>query len=277
MQNAETPSPSPASRHPLANGEAGGGADATPAAPAARPSGRAWLLVVAAGLLAGPAGFGCGEYAARVFAPSLELPPGIRGDRDKAPAEHARRLLESEFRTAIASNGTFGALLGLALGGAGGLARRSARAALWAGLIGLVLGGAAGAMGASLLVPLYNALHAPPSPDNATEEFFLAMATHGGMWAAVGGAAGLALGLGLGGRRAAPSLIGGLLGALVAATLYELCGPVPFPQERTLQPLGPRPELRLFACLATALLSSAGALWASEHLSLRRPTRPILS
>src|SRR3954449_12888667 len=56
-----------------------------------RLSGRVWMMVLAGGLLAGLAGFGLGEYALQLLAPSLDLPPGIRGDRDKAPVEHARR------------------------------------------------------------------------------------------------------------------------------------------------------------------------------------------
>ncbi|WP_165225575.1 hypothetical protein [Aquisphaera insulae] len=277
MQNDEVSPSDPGSRDPLLDPSERGDQAAAVDPTAARLPRRAWPLVVAAGLLAGLAGFAGGEYAAKVFAPSLDLPPGIRGDREKAPAEHFRRLIESEFRTAIASHGTFGALLGLALGAAGGLARRSARAALTSAVIGLPLGAAAGALSASLLVPFYNAHHSAPSPENATEEFFLAMGTHGGIWAAIGGVAGLALGLGLGGRRSALALVGGVLGALLATVLYELGSPVMFPQQKTFQPLGPIPELRLFGHLATALLVAAGALWAATNLSVRRPPPAVSS
>ena len=60
-----------------------------PAAEAAisRPSGRAWTMVLVGGLLAGLAGFGLGEYALQLLAPSLDLPPGIRGTtRSRLPS-----------------------------------------------------------------------------------------------------------------------------------------------------------------------------------------------
>ena len=50
---------------------------------------------------------------------------------------------------------------------------------------------------------------------------------------AVGAAAGLALGLGLGGGRVARAIIGGILGAAVAAVIYEFGGAVVFPLDRT--------------------------------------------
>ena len=125
-----------------------------------RPSGRTWMMVLAGGLLAGLAGFGFGEYALRLFAPSTDLPPGIQGDQTLAPLEHARRVRESQDRTATVSYGVLGALLGLALGAAGGLARRSPRAAITAALIGLVLGAAAGAGTTFLILPWYHASYA---------------------------------------------------------------------------------------------------------------------
>src|SRR5947209_8158237 len=84
-----------------------------------RPSGRAWMMVLAGGLLAGVAGFGLGEYALELLAPSPDLPPGIRGDREKAPIEHARRRHASQDQVATISYGVLGALLGLTLGAAG--------------------------------------------------------------------------------------------------------------------------------------------------------------
>ena len=159
------------------------------------------MMVLAGGLLAGLAGFGFGEYSLRLFAPSLELPPGIKGDQTLAPREHARRVRESPGPIATLSYGVLGAFLGLALGAAGGLARRSPRAAITAALIGLLLGAAAGAGTTFLILPWYHASYALPSPENANQQLGLALATHGGIWMAVGAVAGLALGLGLGGGR----------------------------------------------------------------------------
>jgi hypothetical protein len=237
---------------------------------ASRHSSRTWMMVLTGGLLAGLAGFAFGEYALQLFAPSLVLPPEIRGDQTRAPLEHARRVRESQDRAATLSYGVLGALLGLALGAAGGMARRSPRAAITAALIGLVLGAAAGAGTTFLLLPWYHVFHAIPSPENATQELCLALATHAGIWVAVGTAAGLALGLSQGGGRVAQAIIGGILGAALATAIYEFGGAVVFPLDRTLQPTAMAPGPRLLAHLAVALCVSAGTLWAADHLSLRR-------
>jgi hypothetical protein len=228
------------------------------------------MLVLAGGLLAGLAGFGFGEFAPQLVPPSFDIPREMRGDRYRVLHEHARRLSESQDRAAALSYGVLGALLGLALGAAGGLARRSPRAAVTAALIGLVLGAAAGTGTTFLLLPWYHASRGVPNMDNATQELGLALATHGGIWVAVGAAAGLALGLGLGGRRVAQAIIGGILGAAVAAVLYDFGGGIVFPMDKTFGPTAMAPAPRLLAHLAVALFVSAGALWAAHHLSLRR-------
>jgi hypothetical protein len=228
------------------------------------------MIVLAGGLVAGLAGFGFGEFAPQLVPPSYDLPRAIRGDRFRVLGEHARRLRASQDQAATLSYGVLGALLGLALGAAGGLARRSPRAAFTAAPIGLVLGAAAGTATTFLLLPWYHASHGLPSPDNATQELGLALATHGGIWVAVGAAAGLALGLGLGGGRVARAIIGGILGAAVATVLYEFGGAIVFPRDKTFEPTAMAPAARLLAHLAVALFVSAGALWAAYHLSLRR-------
>lgn len=227
-------------------------------------------MVLAGGLLAGLAGFACGEFALKLLAPSLELPPGIKGDQTLAPREHARRVLESQDRSATASYGVLGAFLGLTLGAAGGLSRRSRGAAVTAALSGLVLAGAAGAATTFLILPWFHTSFAPPSDDNAMQQLSLAMETHGGIWMAIGAAAGLAFGIGLGGGRLARAIVGGILGAALAAIIYEITGAVAFPLDNTSQPTAMAPAPRLLAHLAVAICVAAGTLWASYYLSLRR-------
>jgi hypothetical protein len=227
-------------------------------------------MVLALGLIAGLAGFGFGEYSLRLFAPSLELPPGIKGDQILAPREHARRLRESQHQASTFSYGALGALLGVALGLAGGMARRSPGRAVGAALVGLVLAAAAGAGTTFLLVPWYHASQPIPSPDNAMQELGFALAMHGAVWAAIGAAAGLSLGLGLGGKQVAPAMIGGVLGAALATVIYEFGGAIGFPLDRTVQPMAMTPAPRLLAQVAVALCVSAGTLWAANHLGLRR-------
>jgi hypothetical protein len=237
---------------------------------AARPSASTWILVLAGGLLAGLVGFGSGEYALQLFEPSKELPPGIKGDRTLAPREHARRIRVSQDQTATFSYGVLGAFLGLALGAAGGLERRSPRAVITAALLGLLLGAVAGAGTTFLILPWYRAAYALPSPDNANQQLGLALATHGGIWMVIGAGAGLALGLGLGGRRFARAAFGGILGAAIAAVIYEFVGAVEFPLERTYLPTAMAPVPRLLAHLTVAICVSAVSLWAAYDLTLRR-------
>jgi hypothetical protein len=177
----------------------------------------------------------------------------------------------SRDRAAALAYGGLGLALGLALGVAGGLARGSSRAAIAAGLAGLILGGAAGALSTLSLLPSYHAARAAALDEDATNDLALALRTHGGIFIAVGAAAGLALGLGLGGgERTARALFGGVLGAALAAVIYEFGGAIVFPVAQTFRPMAVVPAPRLLAHLSVALCVSAGALGAAQHLQLRR-------
>jgi hypothetical protein len=75
---------------------------------------------------------------------------------------------------------------------------------------------------------------------------------HGLPWAAVGAAGGLAFGIGLGGRaRAGRALLGGLLGAVAGAFLFEMIGAMALPGSKTVEPIAATWGIRLLAqCLA---------------------------
>jgi hypothetical protein len=92
--------------------------------------------------------------------PNLDLPPEIRAEGPQVPIETERRMRISRDRAAALAYGSLGMLLGLALGAAGGRARRSPRAAIAAGLTGLILGGSAGAGATLALLPSYHAARA---------------------------------------------------------------------------------------------------------------------
>jgi hypothetical protein len=181
----------------------------------------------------------------------------------------------SNDRIAALTHGGLGLLLGLSLGAAGGLVRRSTRAAIAAGVVGLVLGGAAGAATTMLVVPSYHANRADLSDEERNSDLGLALRTHGAIDLAIGAAAGFALGLGLGGgaARVARATFGGILGAGLAAVIYEFAGALLFPVAETFQPVAKYPEPRLMAHLTTAFWVSAGAFWAVHHLRLRRAKR----
>jgi hypothetical protein len=234
---------------------------------------RAWLIILAAGVLAGLVGFGIGEAAPRLVPPSLDLPPEIRASSSQAPIETERRMKIARDRAAAVAYGGLGAVLGLALGAAGGLARGSPRAAVAAALAGMVLGAAAGAGATLAVLPSYHAARAAAPDADITNDLALALRTHGGIWAAVGAAVGLAFGLGLrGGARIARAIIGGVLGAALATVVYEFAGAVVFPVAETFRPMAAAPAARLLAHLSVAVCAAAGACWAAFHLHLRRPT-----
>ena len=166
---------------------------------------------------------------------------------------------------------SWGRLLGLALGAAGGLRRRSPRAAITAALIGLLLGAAAGAGTTFLILPWYHAYYALPSPDNAHQQSWASpwrrtaasgwpSAPRRGWPSAWAWAEGGSRGPSSEGSWARPS----------RRLIYEFAGAVVFPLERTYLPTAMAPAPRLLAHLAVALCVSAGTLWAADHLSRHR-------
>jgi hypothetical protein len=202
---------------------------------------------------------------------SLDLPPEVRRNSSNVPIEIQHRKQIAGDRAAALAYGGLGMVLGLALGAAGGLARRSPVAAIAAGVTGLVLGGAASAGTTLTLLPSYHATRAAASDEDYTNDLALALRTHGGIWIAVGAAAGLALGIGLGGvARVARALIGGMLGAGVGAVIYEFGGAMIFPVAQTFRPMAAEPVPRLLAHLIVGLCVAAGSLLIADHLSLRR-------
>jgi hypothetical protein len=251
---------------------AGRDAESTSGPTAARRSPvRDWSLILAAGLLAGLAGFGIGE-AAPTFTPiDVKLPPEIQASLNKRTLELKRRQRESMDRAAALAYGGLGMVLGLALGAAGGLARRSPVAAVAAGLAGLVLGGAAGAGATLAVLPSYHAALAARPDEDKENNLTPALMTHGGIWIAVGAAAGLALGLGLGGTgRIARATLGGILGACLAAAIYEFAGAIAFPTAETFRPMAFAPAPRLLAHLSVALCVAAVALGVADYVTFRR-------
>jgi hypothetical protein len=251
---------------------AGPDAGSPPGAAVARSSPlRDWSLILGAGLVAGLIGFGIGEAAPSLTPIDLKLPPDIQASVPKRTMELKRRQRVSMDRAAAVAYGGLGMFLGLALGVAGGMARRSPAAALAAGLTGLVLGGAAGAGATLSVLPSYHAALAAKSDADKENNLSVSLLAHGGIWIAVGGAAGLALGLGLGGPgRIARATIGGILGATLAAAIYEFAGAIVFPTGETFRQMAVAPGPRLLAHLSVALCVAVAALGVANYVTLRR-------
>ena len=122
--------------------------------------GLTWVLVLAAGLLGGLGGFAIGESGSTFIVPSTEMPPEINGNRQAMTKEMDRRRSIAGDQIAALAYGGLGMVLGVALGVAGGLARRAPVAAIAAGVTGLVLGGAA----AQGRPPCWCPCTTPPAP-----------------------------------------------------------------------------------------------------------------
>ena len=142
----------------------------------------------------------------------------------------------------------------MVLGLAGGLARRKASGGLvrhrWR-----AAGATAAAGGRTGLLPVYFR-----NVDPQGNELTYPLLTHGGIWAAAGVAAGLALGLGAGGQgRWIRCAVGGLLGGVFAAMFYDLIGAVVFPLDKTSQPVSHTAVTRLFAQFSVAVFVAGGA------------------
>ena len=127
-----------------------------------------------------------------------------------------------------------------------------------AAFLGLVLGAAAGAGAALAAVPLASHVH-ERDPGNMSTEMASSLLVHGLPWAAVGAVGGLAFGIGLGGRaRAGRGLVGGLLGAVAGAFLYEIIGALALPGTKIIEPVAATWGIRLLAQFLAVIPPAAG-------------------
>jgi hypothetical protein len=244
-------------------GTAGTGARPGPTRPAAN---RLAIWALGAGLLAGVAAWLVGEATLEVFRPTMvtmDTPVG------RMTAASTQEVMRTDVKNAALAFAVQGACLSLALGLAGGLARGSVRVGIAAGLVGAVLGGALALGASAVLQPLY---YRNVQLDQVEQGLIVPMLVHGGIWGAAGLAGGVAFGLGLGRGRSSivRAAVGGLVGVLVAAFLFEPSAAMAFPKAATTRPLSLTPGSRLLAKLLASLLSAAGI----AALLTVRPTAP---
>jgi len=231
-------------------GTAGSAVRPEPLPPA---SNRLAVWALGAGLVAGAAAWLMGEATVEVFRPTMitmDTPAG------RMTAASAQELTRTDVKNAALAFAVQGACLGLALGLAGGLARGSARAGAAAGLAGAVLGAALALGTSAALQPVY---YQNVQLDQVDQGLAVPMLVHGCIWGAAGMAGGFAFALGLRGGRAsiARAAAGGLVGALLAAFLFEVAAAMAFPKAATTRPLSLTPESRLMAKMMASILSAA--------------------
>jgi hypothetical protein len=212
-----------------------------------------WLLGLA-GILAGLAAFGIGEATYKVIRARLEEVPTPAG---MVMAVGPRSQAVADVQNAALTYAVLGGCLGLFLGVAGGLVRRSGIAATAAGLLGVLLGaGPPAGVTFKTLKAFSDARVNVPDYDIP-----LSMLMHGLIWGLAGGAAGLAFAVGMGSwRRLAPGVLAGFLGAVLGTVAFELIGIVFFPLAETGEPLSTTWTSRLAARLLVALATAAGVI-----------------
>ncbi len=226
------------------------------------------VLTIAAGLLAGAASSVVGEVIQNRYqgdlVPRLRIHPS---------PEDMRRWRDARLYSATLTFTAMGGFLGLTMGLAGGLARRSVLASSLAAIGGLLLGTAAGASTALGLVSNFYKKYDPQLGD-----LTLPLLTHGGIWSAVGAIGGLAFGLGLGGNgRWKATVVGGLVGAAAATVIYEFVGALAFATNKTDLPVSSSITTRGMAQLLVAILSAVGMVLALRQSPKRETTSSVPS
>jgi hypothetical protein len=248
--------------------------DGTPTPPDAPSAASLAAFALGAGLLAALVSWGIGEAVVEHFRPKTHVVFGSGGPMTIASPEE---LMATQAKNATLAYAILGAVAGLALGLAGGLARSSLRHGIIAAIVGLALGAAAGGLVSWRAIPFYHRFQ-DAQEEKASMNITVPLFIHGAIWSAVGAAGGLAFGLGAGGGgRIARALVGGLIGAAIGAAVYELVGALAFPLDKTVEPISQGWPSRLLARSAVTILAAAGialAFSAGDRAPRMKQDRP---
>lgn len=225
---------------------------------------RTWALALAAGGLAGLAAWGTGEAVLRAYHSALSPP-----FKPVPLLEDSLKIMSARVASGVALVTATGALIGLALGAAGGASRRSVGSALTAGGLGLLVGGLVAAGVSSLSLPLLYAKLDPQSGD-----LLIPLLGHIAAWSAAGASGGLAFGVGAGRKGLWPrTALGGLVGAALATVVYELAGALLFPTHGTHLPVAGSPVTRATAQILVGLGAAIGAVVAADEAKPKQPAQ----
>jgi hypothetical protein len=160
----------------------------------------------------------------------------------------------SDARNSETAFGLLGGVLGLFLGLAGGLERRSIGSAAKAGCVGLVLGATVGAVLPLVLIVPYERMLAQRTAD----DLFLSLVLHATLWGPLGAVGGLAFGIGRGRwGQTLRLMIGGLTGAIVGTIVYDAIGGTLTPLAGTGDAISITWPTRLLARLLVAIGAAA--------------------
>jgi hypothetical protein len=225
-----------------------------------------WALALIAATVAGVGAWAVDEPIHAYFQAPLRRVVTMGYASLRSTPEEA---VSASIKNAVVAYGLLGGSVGLLLGVAGGLARHSVRGATVGGGAGLVVGAGLTAL---VSVPALIGYWSYFGDNPLTGELVVPLLAHAVAWAAVGVAGGLALALGVGGGREVVmrTLLGGLLGAIIGATLYEFAGAALFPLDRTTLPVSGSVGSRLLARLAVSICV---VLFAVRGLTFGPPSR----
>jgi hypothetical protein len=208
-----------------------------------------WASALTAAILGGLASWANGEKFYTYYQPSRKA----LADTRNFQALNREQAVADGRNTAIAY-GFLGAALGVMLGLAGGLAQRSVSRGLIAAIAGGLVGGAASVGLSFLLMPVFRQNLEPEMPT-----LLLPLLVHGAIWMAAGAGGGLGFGLGLGGfSTTMRTVLGGLVGAMIGTTLFEVVVAVCFAMLRFDDLIGPTPLTRFLAYACVALSVGVG-------------------
>jgi hypothetical protein len=216
---------------------------------------RSLLLIGAAGLVAGLMGFGIGEITYGSFSPEL-VPQPLGGGQVMRP--NLQTIAVADSRNSAVTFGTMGGVLGLVLGVAGGLSRRSIKSATLAGILGLFLGTALGVALPLVLIVPFRRMQVLRNSD----DLLVPIGLHAALWGPLGLVGGLAFGIGSG----RPGLIlrcmlGGLAGAIVGAIIYDVIGAAVSPLAGTSDAISITRPTRLLARLLVPMGTALAIAW----------------
>jgi uncharacterized membrane protein required for colicin V production len=226
-----------------------------------------WAFALSLAILGALAAFLIDERFGMRFIPESNMVT-IMGSQQNIPTIPATH--RAERKNAMLAYGIFGGVLALALGVAGGLARRSSASALRGGVVGLILGSVAAPVATAVLVPIYHRM-LNTTPEEESTNITLPLLVHCGIWAAIGTAAGMALAIGLEDRaRILSTILGGLFGGVVGASIYEIVGTLVFLRGTT-QSISPEWPMRLIAVLTASLFVAVLGAYGAVSAKPKRP------
>lgn len=216
---------------------------------------RTWIIVILAVIVGGIASVAVLEAVLAAYKQTF-----MTVTQPYPTSDDMVRITKARIESGTLSYGFTGALVGLMLGLAGGISRKSVKAAAVAGLLGLLIGGLVEGSTSRLALWLIYMKFDPQA-----EDILPSLLSHQALWDVVGLTGGLALGLGLGGPgRWWKTAIGGMIGAALAAVVFEFVGALVFSTHGTHQPVADSLETRIMAHLLIPLGSAIGAVLAAR-------------